>query len=35
MRFIESEDLKKTMQKAGVVGKPKTYFLEKIEDFPA
>jgi hypothetical protein len=33
--FIESEDLKKTMQKAGVIGKPEVYFLEKIEDFPA
>jgi len=32
--FIESEDLKKTMQKAGVIGKPEFYFLEKIEDFP-
>ncbi|KKG14155.1 hypothetical protein EO98_09280 [Methanosarcina sp. 2.H.T.1A.6] len=32
--FYESEDLKKTMQKAGVIGKPEIYFLEKIEDFP-
>ena len=34
MRFIESEDLKKRMQQAGVIGKPETYILEKIEDFP-
>ncbi len=34
MRFIESEDLKKRMQKAGVVGKPEISILEKIEDFP-
>ena len=32
--FVESEDLKKRMQKAGVIGKPEIYILEKIEDFP-
>jgi len=32
--FYESEDLKKTMQQAGVTGKPEIYFLEKIEDIP-
>jgi heme-degrading monooxygenase HmoA len=31
--FIESEDLKKTMQDAGVVTKPEVHFFEKIEDF--
>lgn len=30
-KFTESEDLKKAMQKAGVEGKPKIYFLEEIE----
>jgi heme-degrading monooxygenase HmoA len=29
--FARSEDLIKTMQKAGVIGKPDIYFLEKIE----
>ncbi len=29
--FIESEDLTKTMQKAGVVGKPAVFYLEEIE----
>lgn len=33
--FVESEDLKKRMQQAGVIGKPEIYILEKIEDFPA
>jgi heme-degrading monooxygenase HmoA len=33
-KFVESEDLKKTMQKAGVSGKPEIHFFEKIEDFP-
>jgi len=33
-RFVESEDLKKRMQQAGVIGKPEAYILEKIEDFP-
>ena len=32
--FVESEDLKKRMQKAGIIGKPEIYILEKIEDFP-
>jgi len=33
-KFAESEDLKKRMQEAGVIGKPEIYFFEKIEDFP-
>lgn len=32
-KFIESDDLKKTMQEAGVLGKPDIWFLDKIEDF--
>ena len=32
-KFIESEDLKKTMQEAGVTTKPEVYFFEKMEDF--
>jgi hypothetical protein len=31
--FVESEDLKKTMHKAGVATKPEVDFFEKIEDF--
>jgi len=34
-QFAQSEDLKKVMQEAGVVGKPDVYFLEQIEEFPA
>ena len=30
-KFFESEDLKKAMQKAGVVDKPNIYFLEEVE----
>ena len=30
-KFAQSEDLKKTMQKAGVSDKPDIYFLEEIE----
>ena len=30
-KFALSEDLRKTMQKAGVIGKPDIYFLEEIE----
>jgi heme-degrading monooxygenase HmoA len=30
-KFFESEDLKNTMQKAGVIGKPDIYFLEEVE----
>ena len=33
--FYESEDLKKVMQEAGVLGKPDVLFAEKIEDFKA
>jgi heme-degrading monooxygenase HmoA len=29
--FAESEDLKTTMQKAGVIGQPVIYYLDKIE----
>ncbi len=29
--FAESEDLRNTMQKAGVTGKPEVYYLEEIE----
>ncbi len=32
-KFVESEDLKKIMQKAGVITKPEIHFFEKIEDF--
>lgn len=32
-KFIGSEDLKKTMQEAGVATKPEVNFFEKIEDF--
>jgi len=34
-RFAQSEDLKKTMQQAGVIDKPDVYFLEEIERVPA
>ncbi len=30
-RFAQSEDLKKTMQRAGVIDKPDVYFLEEVE----
>jgi heme-degrading monooxygenase HmoA len=32
-KFTESEDLKKAMQKAGVVDKPDIFFLEEVERF--
>lgn len=32
--FGESEDLKLTMQKAGVIGRPAVYYLEEIERTP-
>jgi heme-degrading monooxygenase HmoA len=32
-QFAESEDLRKTMERAGVVGKPELYFLDEIEKF--
>ena len=32
-QFAESEDLRKTMDQAGVVGKPEIYFLDEIEKF--
>ncbi len=30
-KFAQSEDLKKTMQRAGVIDKPDVYFLEEVE----
>jgi heme-degrading monooxygenase HmoA len=33
-KFAESEDLRQTMERAGVVGKPELYFLEEIGKFP-
>jgi len=30
-KFAQSEDLKKTMQRAGVIDKPDIYFLEEVE----
>jgi heme-degrading monooxygenase HmoA len=32
-QFAESEDLRQTMERAGVVGKPELYFLEEIGKF--
>jgi heme-degrading monooxygenase HmoA len=32
--FAESEDLKISMQKAGVIGQPAVYYLEEIERTP-
>jgi heme-degrading monooxygenase HmoA len=32
--FTESEDLKNTMIKAGVVGRPAVFYLEEIEKTP-
>lgn len=34
-KFTESEDLRQTMKRAGVVGKPELYFLEDIGKFNA
>jgi hypothetical protein len=34
-QFAESEDLRETMQRAGVVEQPDIYFLEEIERPPA
>jgi heme-degrading monooxygenase HmoA len=31
--FVESEELRKIMKKAGVITKPEIRFFEKIEDF--
>ena len=33
--FTQSDDLRKTMEKAGVIGKPEFFFLEESELFPA
>lgn len=30
--FITSEDLRKVMEKAGVIGRPEAIFLDKVED---
>jgi hypothetical protein len=32
-QFVELEDLRQTMDRAGVVGKPKIYFLNEIGRF--
>ena len=32
-RFVQSEDLKETMEKAGVIDKPDVYFLEEVSKF--
>ncbi len=32
-KFTESEDLRETMKRAGVVGKPELYFLEEMGKF--
>ena len=32
-KFAESEDLRQTMERTGVVGKPELYFLEEIGKF--
>jgi len=34
-KFAQSEDLKKRMQRAGVIDKPDIYFLDKVESFRA
>jgi heme-degrading monooxygenase HmoA len=34
-KFTESEDLRQTMERAGVVGKPELYFLEETNKFTA
>jgi len=33
-KFVESADLKKRMQEAGVSDKPEIHLFDKIEDFP-
>jgi heme-degrading monooxygenase HmoA len=32
--FAQSQDLRETMQRAGVVGSPNIYFLEEVEEVP-
>ena len=32
-KFAESDDLRKQMEKAGVIDKPDVYFLEQLESF--
>lgn len=34
-RFSESDDLKQVMEKAGVIGRPEIFFLDKVEDVSA
>jgi len=34
-QFIQSEDLRKTMEKAGVADRPDVYFLEEGQSLPA
>lgn len=34
-KFYESDDLKKVMQEAGVIGKPDVWFLDKVGDISA
>jgi heme-degrading monooxygenase HmoA len=33
--FTQSDDLRKTMESAGVIGEPEFFFLEESESFPA
>lgn len=33
--FLTSEDLRKIMEKAGVIGRPESIFLDKVEDVSA
>ncbi len=33
-QFVQSEDLRQAMQRAGVVDQPDIYFLEAVEHFP-
>jgi heme-degrading monooxygenase HmoA len=33
-KFAASEDLKKAMQRAGVIGEPEIYFLDNVEKVP-
>jgi hypothetical protein len=34
-QFVQSEDLRQVMQRAGVVDQPDIYFLEKVDGAPA
>ena len=33
-QFAQSEDLRKTMERAGISDKPDVYFLEEVEKLP-